>query len=731
MQRQPLGTSLHDRAQSGSMNEERNTYYQMSGHLLRRKQLKAEADRLVQQGIQQCKASQFEAALQSWQRALKIYQDIGDRQGEANSLLNLGNAYAQLGQYERAIEEYYQPSLTIARDIGYRIGEVYSLSGLGIACTHLGQHDEAIKHHQESLEIAKAIGNHQGESNALGNLGNIYQSLGQYYMAIEQHQQSLVMARRIGDLRGEAYSLSSLGVAFDSLGKYQMAIEHNQQALKILRDIGDRFGEGQALHNLAHAFFENGQLAESENKLRTAIEVWESIRADLGGNAANKVSILEVQARTYNLLQQVLIVQNQPNTALEIAERGRARALVELFATRLSSQLARQSPIKSPTIQQIQQIAQEQNSTLVEYSIIDLGNLLLIWVIKPNGEIAFRSLDLKPLWQQENTSVSDLVLQARKSFGIEETQGDTTVAASIENSLPIRHISQTLRELHQLLIEPIADLLPSDLNTPVIFIPQGNIFLVPFPALQDAIGKFLIEQHTILTAPSIQALELTRQQRQRVETIHELPLESQDVLVVGNPTMPTIPLRKPLEPLPPLPGSEAEANVIASLLNTQALIGDKAKKVDIMQQMPKARLIHLATHGLLDDINQLGVPGAIALAPSDNDNGFLTSGEILELKLNAELVVLSGCRTGQGKITGDGVIGLSCCLFVAGVPSVIVSLWEVQDESTQLLMTEFYRNLLQHQLNKAQALRQAMLTTMEEYPDTLSWAAFTLVGESE
>ena len=701
----------------------------MSGNLLGQKQLKAQADQLIQQGIQHCRVSEFEAALQSWQRALKIYQDIGVRQGEANSLGNLGNAYAYLGQHERAIEEYYQPSLTVAREIGYRLGEVYSLSGLGIACTHLGKHDEAIKHHKESLEIAQEISNHQGESNALGNLGNIYQSLGQYDMAIKQHQQSLVIARRIGDLRGKAYSLSSLGVAFDSLGKYQMAIEHNQQALEILRDIGDRFGEGQALHNLAHAFFKNDQLAESENTLRTAIAVWESIRADLGGNDANKVSILEVQARTYNLLQQVLIVQNQPDAALEIAERGRTRAFVELLATRLSSQLAGQLPIKSPTIQQIQQIAQEQNSTLVEYSIIDLGNLLLIWVIKPNGEIAFRSLDLKPLWQQENTSLSDLVLQARKSFGIEETQGDTTVAASIENSLPIRHISQTLRELHQLLIEPIANLLPTDPNAHVIFIPQGNLFLVPFPALQDATGKFLIEQHTILTSPSIQVLELTRKQRQRVETIHELPLQSQNALVVGNPTMPTIPFKEPPQPLNPLPGAEAEAIAIASLLNTQAIIGDKATKVYIEKLMPKARLIHLATHGLLDDIKQLGVPGAIALAPSDNDNGFLTAGEILEMKLNAELIVLSACSSGQGKITGDGVIGLSRSLFAAGIPSVIVSLWSVGDKSTQFLMTEFYQNL-QHGMNKAQCLRQAMLTTMQRYRRPKSWAAFTLIGEA-
>jgi CHAT domain-containing protein len=147
--------------------------------------------------------------------------------------------------------------------------------------------------------------------------------------------------------------------------------------------------------------------------------------------------------------------------------------------------------------------------------------------------------------------------------------------------------------------------------------------------------------------------------------------------------------------------------------------------------MLSARLIHLATHGLLDDIRELGVPGAIALAPTKGvDNGFLTAGEILELKLKAELVVLSACLTGLGDIKGDGVIGLSRCLFLAGVPSVIVSLWSVPDEPTQYLMTEFYSNL-QGGMNKAKALHQAILTTKQKFRSPVNWAGFTLIGEAE
>jgi CHAT domain-containing protein len=144
--------------------------------------------------------------------------------------------------------------------------------------------------------------------------------------------------------------------------------------------------------------------------------------------------------------------------------------------------------------------------------------------------------------------------------------------------------------------------------------------------------------------------------------------------------------------------------------------------------MPKAKLVHLATHGLLDDVTGFGIPGAIALAPANNDNGLLSASDILNLTLQAELVVLSACDTGQGKLTGDGVVGLSRSLIIAGVPTLIVSLWAVPDAPTAVLMTEFYQNL-KTSPDKAVALRQAMLTTLKQYPNPQNWAAFTLVGE--
>lgn len=187
---------------------------------------------------------------------------------------------------------------------------------------------------------------------------------------------------------------------------------------------------------------------------------------------------------------------------------------------------------------------------------------------------------------------------------------------------------------------------------------------------------------------------------------------------------------EPARQLSSLPAAEGEAKEVATMFKTEALIGTQATKATILPQLPNARIIHLATHGLLDDYTGGGVPGAIALAPSNNDNGLLTASEILDLKLNAELVVLSACNTGKGRITGDGVIGLSRSLISAGVPSVVVSLWSVPDAPTASLMTEFYRQM-QKSPDKAQALRQAMLTTIKTHPNPTDWAAFTLIGEAE
>ncbi|NEU76423.1 CHAT domain-containing protein [Hassallia byssoidea VB512170] len=704
------------------------------------KDRQSEGNALGNLGIAYHSLGDYPKAIEYQQQILAIAREIKDRQGEGAALGNLGVAYDSLGDYPKAIE-YQQQRLAIAREIKDRQGEGQSLGNLGLAYLSLGDYPKAIEYQQQRLAIAREIKDRQGEGQSLGNLGSAYLSLGDYPKAIEYHQKFLAIAREIKDRKSEGQSLGNLGIAYDSLGDYPKAIEYQQQRLAIAREIKDRQSEGISLNNLGYAFYKSGNLFAAEKTLYEAIKVYESLRGrEL--KDSEKVSFFDTQRNTYSTLQLVLIAQKKTDPALEIAERGRARAFVELISSRLANGNTEAKSPKPPTIAEMKQIAKAQNATLVQYSIVydefkvagieetdkgtrGLGDKergvrqdgvrsmaksqvqeseLYIWVIKPTGEVTFRKFDLKPLWQQQNTSLE-------------------TVVDSIRKTSPVEW-NKPLKQLHQILIKPIASELPKDDSDRVIFIPQQSLFRVPFPGLQDDKGKYLIEQHTILTAPSIQVLQLTRQQRKLAS--------GKDFLIVGNPTMPSVSTKigEPPTQLDPLPEAEKEATEIANLFKTKAIIGKDATKVNIVQQMSKARIIHLATHGQVDDNQALG--SWIALAPSGKDNGLLTAAEIFDLKLNAELLVLSACETGRGRLTGDGVVGLSRSLIYAGVPSVIVSLWTVPDDSTKLLMTEFYKNL-QHNPDKAQALRQAMLMlkTSQEYSRPLQWAAFTLIGEAE
>ncbi|NER47539.1 MAG: CHAT domain-containing protein [Symploca sp. SIO1A3] len=706
---------------------------------------------------------EYQKAIDFHQLSLEIFQQIGNRRGEAASLGSLGNAYDALGEYQKAIN-FHQLSLDISQQIGNRPGEAISLGNLGNAYDALGEYQKAIDFHQLSLDISQQIGYRLGEAASVGNLGNAYRSLGEYRKAIDFHQLSLEIKREIGNRLGEAISLGNLGKAYYFLEEYQKAIDFHQLSLDISQQIGYRLGEAISLENLGIAFFKSGNLTAAETNLELGIEVYESLRVRLEDN--NKISIFETHSRTYQTLQQVLVAQNKTNDALEIAERRSAHALVELLKQNLFPQSDKQ-PLKYSSLEQIKQIAQRHDATLVEYSIIPDEEKLYIWVISPTGKIEFHAVDLP-----QETSLEELVTNGQACILLEQCRNDTNQTiptagdwiklnddqfsepwqvVSIEQNIlklrleswekgttiqrPITDVEKIvnafsrkhLQQLHQLLIQPIADLLPKNESDPIIFIPHDQLFLVPFPALQDEDGKYLIEKHTILTAQSIEVLDLTRKKRQ------QLPDSVQGALVVGNPTMPIVRTSagKTPEQLSNLPHAETEAVEIAQLLNTQPLTGNSATKAAIVPKLPQARIIHLATHGLLDDFKGLGIPGAIALAPSGTgkvNDGLLTAGELFDMELNAELVVLSACKTGQGDITSDGVIGLSRSLIAAGVPSIIVSLWSVPDAPTADLMTRFYQHRAQNN-NKAEALRQAMLDTMKEHPNPKDWAAFTLIGE--
>ena len=780
-----------------------------------------------------------------------IAQEINNPLLQARSLQSLGMLYFRLGDFEQAKEKAIKAldlideinnsqknkqSLSKSEEDYLNQSHLEILTLLGnVSLWGFGDTDQAYEKYQQTLHLAQKTQLPLYEGIATNSLGLIYGLQGEYQQAIDNLEQGWKIAREhasqfeLIENNIKAAELSTLAYAYGSLGKnqekngnikeaeksFQTAIEYAQKSLAIAEEFETSvIDKANPLYVLGRNYFLIGNLKESEKYLRESISIFEDVGTKLRLEDSKQVFFSDTYVDEYELLQQVLIAQDRFVEALEVAEQARARGFVELLAKRLSPNPIKEPTITPPTIKQIKKIAQEQNATLVNYSIIhdpskflmpskiqgkgqNSESELFIWVIKPTGEVAFRRVNVQDvLSDKENISQEKLTsnYQLAKIFispwitattvvtlvcfiglGVWRFQWLQSLAkvlqyqikdhpskfwlsvllvAALSGSLVYRGLSnqptttedvsktytligkavthtnppnsdRQLKKLYQLLINPIADLLPAESEERVIFIPQGSLFYLPFPALQSPSEDYFIERHTILTAPSIQVLDLTKQLQQRLQANDLITTQTQDILVVGNPTMPK---KSNGEKWPALESSEEAAKAIAALLNTQALIGSQATEDTVSQRMENAKIIHLGTHGEAD--NNRGFGSWIILAPSDKNDGYLTAEEILKLNLNAELVVLSACETGLGRLTGDGLVGLSRSFIQAGTPSLVISLWSVGDTQTKDLMIQFYREL-QKNPDKAQALRQAMLVTREKYPEPKYWAAFTLIGEAE
>jgi CHAT domain-containing protein len=709
-----------------------------------------EAETFSNLGIAYKNVGQYAKAIELQKQAGKIFLRLNNQSALGQTLLNLGNAYEAIGDYEKA-ESIYQASLGIAKTLNDAEATGIALNSLGGIAANLGENKAAIKYLESSLAIQQKVANPEAQAYVLLNLGSTYYFLQQFEAAAKNSEQALKIARSLQNPQLEAQSLTNLALIYADQGQVPRSLQLHQQAIAIGKTLTNPKLRSQLLNNYSHTLLETGQLVAAETNIRQSIQQLEQLRSALPYDIY-KVSIFDTQRFSYSLLQQILIAENKIEAALEASEQSRSRALAEQLASQLSGQFGQSTahrPVESTiNLAQIRQIAQAQNATIVEYSIVTDDEFrfrgkqqgreerLLIWVIQPNGTITLRPVDLKSRWQTQGT-LKQIVAAARCLSPLPDCPSVEELArdrAGAKRSKPITKVTPKLKttakerqttisalsypglpELHDILIAPIADLLPTDPNDRVIFVPQDALFLVPFAALPDNQGEYLIQHHTIATVPSIQVLGLTaRPQQQR--------WQSHQVIIAGNPSpMP--------DSLDPLPNAEIEAINIAQLFKAKPLIGANMTRSQLMRNLGKAKLIHLATHGLLDygQTNSLDSPGAIALAASATDNGLLTAKDIARLKIVADLVVLSACDTGRGAITGDGVVGLARSWMSAGAANVLVSLWAVSDESTAFLMERFYQ-ALQKQPNQAIALRQAMLETMKKYSGPYDWSAFTLIG---
>jgi CHAT domain-containing protein len=354
------------------------------------------------------------------------------------------------------------------------------------------------------------------------------------------------------------------------------------------------------------------------------------------------------------------------------------------------------------TIDQIRTAARERQATFLEYLVSE--RRLFIWVVSPAGEVTHATVPVRRSELREMTSAL-----SRQMDGID-------LAALRDH----RQVIPSLSELHRLLLAPVAAQLPRDPRALVYVVPHDALFRVPFAALVDPSGRHALESHSFASVPAIGVLRYTAAKKARVVD----PARPR-LLALADPEPPQG------AGLGALPGAREELRHVrrhfpASRLT--ALTGAGASEANGKRLAPGQTILHLAVHGMVDD--ERPWDSALVLSEGGGEDGYLRVSEVFGLDLRADLVVLSGCSTGRGKVSGDGILGLSRAFLYAGTPSVVVSQWDVSDRATSHLMDRFYVGLHAGH-GKAEALRLAQLATLKRYPHAALWAAFLLVGEAD
>jgi CHAT domain-containing protein len=364
---------------------------------------------------------------------------------------------------------------------------------------------------------------------------------------------------------------------------------------------------------------------------------------------------------------------------------------------------------------------------------------LSIWSLNPSG--ALRLLNQRSLFLD---SLAALVTTLRRGIGADKARGGMARSGSgadaeQESTTGLRR-GVADEERSPAAVEAAAralsaQLLPNGLlrevpaGSELVIVPQGVLGLIPFAALTapgDSIPLGI--RYALRYAPSLRAIGGDDQ----------VSVMGGRELVVGDPAMPrvtgasgaTVQLRD-------LPAARAEGASVAQRFKTTLLTGSAASESVVRVQLPNARVVHLATHGLAFGSEARVRDSYIALAPDSQNDGLLTIGELLDnvRPLSADLVVLSACQTGLGDLKqAEGTVGFQRAFLAKGARSILVSLWSVDDKATALLMDRFYTHWLgpdgRPSISKAEALRQAQndVRSVKGYESPRYWAAFQLVG---
>ncbi len=706
---------------------------------------------------------QYKKAIDINEKSLAIARSIGDRQTESITLGLLGNNYVAFGKYQKALE-FYQQYLSAAKSIGDRGGEAYALGNIGNTYAYLGQYQKAVDWLQQSLTLAKAIGDRRGESKVLENLGNAYISLGKFQQAIELYQQALASYRQIGERNGEATALGNLGIAFNSIGQSQKAIEYFDQSLAIARSIKDRQGESATLGNLgitynllkqyksaivlfqqqlaisreigerraeASAFAQIG-LALSELDLpdtaiallKLSVSITEEIRKDIRTlSKEERQSYAGTISDRYRYLADLLLQKGRVMEALQILDLLKVQELEDYLKNIKGSDRTAQGvrlleveraisdkllavsfenskELNSQLASQIKQLPKSEinkvpdylhkipQGTVLIYPLI-LGDRLEIILFSPNTLPISRTVKIT------KAKLEELVNEFRN--GLRDSGSEDYQESGVA--------------LYNALIKPIeAELIQAKAQT-ILYAPDGILRYIPLAALNDG-KQWLSEKYRISNLiaytlsdfsprpklqPNILAGAFGGKAGERKFGQQGLPATLKEVLAIAN-----------------------------AFPNSATLLEDNFSRQGTEAKFKNYNILHFATHAEFNT----GAP----------DNSFIIFGNGDKIRLseltdwqipNVELIVLSACQTGVGKLgTGVEILGFGYQVQKIGAKNAIASLWSVDDAGTQALMEAFYKELKKDDVSPTEALHRAQVTLIksDKFKHPFYWSAFFAIG---
>lgn len=692
-------------------------------------------------------------ALDTGQKAVAMAERTGKPFHLAVALVGLGRTHIGLNAPQKAIP-VFERAAQYAREARQPSPEASSYSGLSLAYRRLGKPEQAVDHETKAVAVLEAAiprltvewsrfgveaqrrlaGLERNYAETLVGLGWTHFSLRQWDPARLAFQKALEVGQRIRVPQVVASAHQGLGTIAARQGDFQVGVSQLEEALRLSQR--PEF-VARTQETLGRVYRGMGKLPEAEAALRQAVTGIEDLRSLLGSEELRE-SFFEDKAATYELLVLTLLERGKATEAFDVSERARARAFLDLLGNRVTLSRGRSQaliaeertlrerisalkaqPEDSPALrrelelareayqaflQRVRQVDREQASLMtVEpltlpqvQGLLPEGAVLLEYFVTQQGTI---------LWTVEREAVSAVTLPLRDQGLARLVQSFRELIASPERQAETAQMAQALFD--QLVRPALRGRAPREL----LIVPHDALHYLPFQALMSAPGRYLIQDAPLYYYSSASLMQFTRAKAQAGPF---------SLFGLGNPDLrdPTLYLRY----------AEREVRAVADLFPQSVILVQRdATKTTTREHSPRHTLLHFATHAELDEADPLG--SALLLAPSNGDDGRLEVQEIFGLNLQASLVVLSACETALGRLTrGDELTGLTRAFIYAGTPSIITTLWKVNDRASYELMRDFYRHLEAGQ-NKAEALRQAQLATLAKYPHPYYWAAYQLTGE--